>query len=151
MYLDRVEPAKGGERHKQQDGPRSPLGERVAFLGDFWIGSAWGGRSRLFSGHFGNALEGVRGRGAGSKDEWSEPSLGLYVECGEPAVSRPGRRTTTWAREARRVASPNKNAPRVRPVRCHPHRVGMLIKFSLQHWMVVTDMCRVYQFTLFHC
>lgn len=61
MHLDRVEPAKGGERHEEQDGPRGPPGERVALWGNSWIGSACGGGSILFSGHFGSVLEGVRG------------------------------------------------------------------------------------------
>ncbi len=63
-HLDRVEPAKGGKRQKQEDGTRGPLCERVAFGGggDILTGVAWGRRSRLCAEHFGKGLESVRGR-----------------------------------------------------------------------------------------
>ena len=69
-HLDRVEPAKGGERQKQEDGARGPLCERVAFGGsrggggDILTGVAWGRRSRLCAEHFGKGTrERIRGRG----------------------------------------------------------------------------------------
>jgi hypothetical protein len=66
--LDRVEPAKGGKRQKQEDGARGPLCERVAFGGgrgrDILTGVAWGRRSRLCAEHFGKGTgERIRGRG----------------------------------------------------------------------------------------
>lgn len=76
FYLDRVEPAKGGKRHKQEDGSRGPLGERVAFFGQFWIRSVWGDGSRLFSGHFFGSYAGGCTRTA-SEREREERALGF--------------------------------------------------------------------------
>ena len=103
FYLDRVEPAEGGKRHEQEDGSRGPLGERVAFLGQFWIRSVWGDGSRLFSGHFLEVtLEGVRGRRA-SENGRSEPL--------ESAICRRTTLLLRGASSARRVASTNQNTP----------------------------------------
>jgi len=39
--LDRVEPAERREGDEQEDGPRSPLGERIALLGRILTGNIW--------------------------------------------------------------------------------------------------------------